>query len=145
MKFYISSDHGGFVLKEKIKAFLKEKNIETTDLGAYTDEKPSSYAKQGHLLAQKVLKEKNVFGIGICGTGLGISYALNRHKGIRAARSVTKEDAYLARLHNNANIIVFGGRQISIEQAKEMIETFMKTKYEGGRHQERIDAIDNDN
>ena len=142
MKFFISSDHGGFDLKEQIKSYLEEKGLDFEDLGVYTKEKPGSYAVQGHLLAKKVLGEKNVYGIGLCGTGLGISYALNRHNGIRAARVLSKEDAFLAKLHNNANIMVFGGRQMSIEKAKEIIDTFMETKYEGGRHQERIDAID---
>ncbi|TNK87435.1 ribose-5-phosphate isomerase, partial [Mycoplasmopsis pullorum] len=82
------------------------------------------------------------FGIGICGTGLGISYALNRHKHIRAARITSVEDAHLAKQHNNANVLVFGGRQVTFEQAKDMVDEYLKTQFEGGRHIARIEELD---
>ncbi len=141
IKFALASDHGGLSLKEDIITFLKAKNIEYIDLGPNTDDSVS-YAEYGHKLAEYILENKEYKGIGICGTGLGISYALNRHPGIRAARVRDIEDAELAKQHNDANVLVFGGRQTSIIEAMAMIEIFRDTKFEGGRHQDRIDGIE---
>ncbi|MFL1038133.1 RpiB/LacA/LacB family sugar-phosphate isomerase, partial [Mycoplasmopsis synoviae] len=91
-----------------------------------------------HDLAHYMLENKCDFGIGICATGLGISYALNRHNHIRAARVTSNEDAHLAKLHNDANVLVFGARQVSFDEAKEMIENYINTTFEGGRHLKRI-------
>ena len=142
-KFYLSSDHGGFELKEEIKNYLNSLGFETIDLGTNNQEESVTYSYYGKILAQNVLNHKDSLGIGVCGTGLGISYAVNRFKGIRGARITSVEDAHLAKEHNNANILLFGGRQINIEQAKQMINEFLKTNYEGGRHQSRIDELDN--
>lgn len=145
-KFYLSSDHAGFFLKEKIKKYLIEKQIEVVDLGPTTDKVSVSYAEYGKKLAINILndkeKDKNVYGIGVCGTGLGISYAVNRYKGIRGARITSKEDAHLAKQHNNSNVLLFGGRQISFRKAKKMIDEFLNTEYEKGRHQLRIEELD---
>lgn len=143
-KMYISSDHAGFEMKNQIIDYVKNKyQIEVQDLGPFNTESVS-YAEYGKLLAQSVVKDKaqDVFGIGLCGTGLGISYAVNRIKGIRGARVTSKEDAMLAKLHNNANILLFGARQESFEEIKAMIDTYITTEYEGGRHQARIDELD---
>ncbi|WP_029513157.1 RpiB/LacA/LacB family sugar-phosphate isomerase [Mycoplasmopsis primatum] len=140
----VASDHGGCDLKNDIKDYIKSIGYDVVDLGPADGSKSISYAEQGHKLANYLLNHKEVsFGIGLCGTGLGISYALNRHKGIRAARVVTVEDANLAKLHNNANVLVMGGRQVKLEEAKAMIDEYIKTDYEGGRHQSRIEEIDN--
>lgn len=141
IKFYVASDHGGYELKEDIKRYLNSINIEVVDLGT-DNEESTSYAKYGKKLAENVLKDTNSYGIGVCGTGLGISYAVNRFKGIRGARITSVEDAMLAKSHNNANILLFGGRQEKISKVKKMINTFIKTEYEGGRHQKRIDELD---
>ncbi|MCE6061412.1 RpiB/LacA/LacB family sugar-phosphate isomerase [Mycoplasmopsis agalactiae] len=142
-KVVLASDHGGCDLKNEIKNYVSNLGYETVDLGPEDSSKSISYAEQGHKLANYLLDNKDVsFGIGLCGTGLGISYALNRHSGIRAARVTSVEDANLAKLHNNANVLVIGGRQVNIEQAKAMIDEYINTEYEGGRHQARIDQID---
>ncbi|EFF41673.1 RpiB/LacA/LacB family sugar-phosphate isomerase [Mycoplasmopsis alligatoris] len=138
----LASDHAGFELKENIKNYLAKKGYETVDLGPDTDKVSVSYATQGKELANYVDEHKVDFGVGVCGTGLGISYALNRHKHIRAARVTSVEDAHLAKLHNDANVLCFGGRQIEKEKAFEMIDDYIATQYEGGRHQSRIDELD---
>ncbi|AIA29734.1 ribose 5-phosphate isomerase [Mycoplasmopsis californica] len=136
------SDHAAVDLKNKLVAYIEELGYQAVDLGPVDESQKVSYSLQGHKLA-KYVKENDVnFGIGLCGTGLGISYALNRHNGIRAARVASVEDAELAKLHNNANILVFGGRQVSFEQAKTMVDKYIATNYEGGRHQQRIDDIE---
>ncbi|ADE20033.1 RpiB/LacA/LacB family sugar-phosphate isomerase [Mycoplasma crocodyli] len=141
-KIALASDHAGFELKENIKNYLAKKGYETVDLGPDTDKVSISYASQGNKLADYVVDNDVDFGVAVCGTGLGISYALNRHKHIRAARVASVEDAHLAKLHNDANVLCFGGRQIEKEKAFEMIDDYINTKYEGGRHQTRIDELD---
>ena len=137
-----SSDHGGYELKEILKKFVSSKGFELVDLGPNNGTESVSYAAYGNKLAEYVLDNKDVVGIGICGTGLGISYALNRHKGIRAARVVDVNDAYLAKLHNNANVLALGGRFIEPNIAEEIFTKFMETKFEGGRHNIRIEELD---
>ncbi len=141
-KFYLSSDHAGYDLKSKIKDYLSDKGFEVIDLGTDNGTKSVSYADYGKLLAQNVVSDKNSYGIGVCGTGLGISYAVNRFKGIRGARVTSKEDAILAKQHNNANVLLFGGRQMKIHKVKKIIDAFLNAQYEGGRHQQRIDDLD---
>ncbi|MFV8401080.1 RpiB/LacA/LacB family sugar-phosphate isomerase [Mycoplasma sp. 005V] len=138
----LASDHAGFKLKDELATYLKEKGFDVVDLGPSTDANSVSYALMGKELANYVDEAKPTFGIGVCGTGLGISYALNRHKHIRAARVTSVEDAHLAKQHNNANVLVFGGRQVTFEEAKAMVDEYLKTEYEGGRHQIRIDQLD---
>lgn len=141
-KIYLSSDHAGFDLKDQIKKYLLENNFDVVDLGTNNNKDSVSYAKYGKILANNVLNDKGSYGIGVCGTGLGISYSVNRFKGIRGARITSVEDAHLARLHNNANVLLFGGRQEKIEDVIKMINEFFSSKYEGGRHQSRIDELD---
>lgn len=138
----LASDHAGFKLKQELQEYVRTLGYDTVDLGPSTDANPVSYADAGKELAEYMTSRKPDFGIGVCGTGLGISYALNRHKGVRAARITTPEDAHLAKQHNDANVIVFGGRQVSFEQAKEMVDEYIKTQFEGGRHIARIKELD---
>ncbi|WP_036452947.1 RpiB/LacA/LacB family sugar-phosphate isomerase [Mycoplasma buteonis] len=138
----LASDHAGYKLKKELCDYVRSLGYDTVDLGPDTDEKSVSYAEQGKELAEYIDSRHPDFGIGVCGTGLGISYALNRHKRIRAARVTTVEDAHLAKQHNNANVLVFGGRQVKLEDAKKMVDEYIKTEYEGGRHQVRIDQLD---
>lgn len=140
MKFILASDHGGYNLKKQIKEYLELKKFDVDDLGCNGES--SSYAEYGKKLAEKVIKKKNSLGIGVCGTGLGISFAVNRVKGIRGARITSIEDAKLAKIHNNANILLFGGRQESIVEVIKMIDTFIENTFEGGRHIERINELD---
>lgn len=141
-RIYLSSDHAGFDLKDKIKSYLNENDYEVIDLGTNSSNDSVSYANYGKKLAQEVLKDKGSYGIGVCGTGLGISYSVNRFKGIRGARVTSVEDSRLAKQHNDANVLLFGGRQTTIEDAQKMIDEFFKAEYEGGRHQKRIDELD---
>lgn len=138
MKIAIGSDHAGYKLKE----FLKEKmeNIEFIDLGTKSEES-CDYPDFAHPVAEKVEKKEVDFGILICGSGNGISMAANKHKGIRAALSWKKEIAELARQHNNANIVSLPARYIKEEEALEIVNTFLKTPFEGGRHQRRVEKI----
>ena len=141
-KIYLSSDHAGYDLKDSIKKYLEKNNYQVIDLGTNNNKDSVSYSEYGKKLAKSVLNDKGSYGIGVCGTGLGISYSVNRFKGIRGARVTSIEDSRLAKEHNNANILLFGGRQISSNEAEKMIDEFFKTKYEGGRHQKRIDELD---
>ena len=142
-KIVFSSDHGGFILKEQLIKYVQSKGFETIDLGTKNGEDSVSYALYGKKLAVKLKEDlENQIGIGICGTGLGISYALNRHTKIRAARVTDTNDAMLAKQHNNANVLVFGGRFTKFSDAKDMFDTFMETEFEGGRHILRIDELD---
>ncbi|TNK82994.1 ribose-5-phosphate isomerase [Mycoplasmopsis pullorum] len=141
-KVAFASDHAGFKLKQELENYLKNLGYEIVDLGPNTDSNSVSYALQGNKLADYINQNNPEFGIGICGTGLGISYALNRHKHIRAARITSVEDAHLAKQHNNANVLVFGGRQVTFEQAKDMVDEYLRTQFEGGRHIARIEELD---
>jgi len=138
---YLSSDHAGYPLKESLKSFLTEREISFEDLGTNSEESVD-YPDFGHALAEKVLENPENQGVGICGTGLGISMALNRHAGIRAARCMSEEDAQLARQHNNANVLVLAGRQTSEAEAAKILEKFLATDFEGARHEERVKKID---
>ncbi|CAC13785.1 RIBOSE-5-PHOSPHATE ISOMERASE [Mycoplasmopsis pulmonis] len=142
-KIAIASDHAGYSLKESIKKHYKDQNYEVIDLGTNSEES-TSYSEYGHKLAEYMQNKDNKvdFGIGICGTGLGISYALNRHEGIIAARVTSEEDAYLAKAHNNANVLALGSRQISLEKAVKIIDKYQQSSFEGGRHIPRIEGIE---
>ena len=139
MKIAIASDHGGFELKERLKQHYANKNL--TDLGTYSTESVD-YPDIADKMAQEILAQKANLGILICGTGIGISIAANRHKGIRAALIYSVEVARLAKQHNNANVIVFGGRTMKFEDVVAEIDAFLAAEYEGGRHQRRLDKMD---
>ncbi|WP_022670673.1 ribose 5-phosphate isomerase B [Hippea alviniae] len=136
---FIGSDHGGFELKEKIKVFLREKGVEFEDLGTFSEES-CDYPDIAESVAQKVAQTDSK-GILICGTGIGMSIAANKVKGIRCALCHDAYTAEYARKHNNANIIAFGGRTTGVEIAKQMVEIFLREEFEGGRHKRRIDKI----
>jgi len=141
MKLVISSDHGGFELKKYIIDYIRQtRKIEVDDLGCYTDASVD-YPEFGYLVAKKVAAGAADFGIIICGSGIGISIAANKIKGARAALCHCEEYARLARLHNDANILALGGRFLTTEQATKIVDTFLDTKFEGGRHQRRVDAL----
>ena len=140
MKISIGNDHAGPDYKKAIVEMLKAKGHEVTNYG--TDSVDSvDYPDFGHPVATDVENGKAQFGIVICGSGNGINMTVNKHQGIRAALCWTKEIAGLARQHNDANIISIPARYTSINQAVEMVEMFLNTDFEGGRHQNRVDKI----
>ena len=140
MKISIGNDHAGPEYKKAIMEMLKAKGHEVTNYG--TDSADSvDYPDFGHPVATDVETGKAQLGIVICGSGNGINMTVNKHQGIRAALCWTKEIAALARQHNDANIISIPARYTSINQAVEMVETFLNTDFEGGRHQNRVDKI----
>lgn len=141
MKISIGNDHAGPDYKKAIVALLEAKGYEITNYGTDTAESVD-YADFGHLVAMDVAAKKADFGIVICGSGNGISMTVNKHNGIRAALCWTKEISALARQHNDANIISIPARYTSIPQAVDMVETFLNTAFEGGRHTTRINKID---
>ncbi len=136
----IGSDHGGFELKEAVKKYLDEKNIEYTDVGCY-DKNSVDYPDIAKKACEKVVDGSCERGILICGTGIGISMAANKVKGIRAALCHSEYDAKMTRAHNNSNVLCMGGRTTGIEIALAMVECFLNGEFEGGRHQNRIDKI----
>ena len=139
-KIFISSDHAGFELKEDIKTFLKKKKYSFIDLGPDNDNRVD-YPDYAHSVAKKVKINKNYRGILICGSGMGMNIAANRHKNIRAAQCYNVKSTKLSRLHNDANIITLGSRLLSKKNALNCVSIFLKTKFEGGRHSKRIKKI----
>jgi ribose 5-phosphate isomerase B len=140
MKISIGNDHAGPEYKKAIIEMLKANGYEVTNYG--TDSADSvDYPDFAHPVALDVETKKADFGIIICGSGNGIAMSANKHQGIRAALCWMKEIAVLARQHNNANIISIPARFTSIPQAVEMVQTFLNTDFEGGRHQNRVDKI----
>ena len=139
-KIFISSDHAGFELKEDIKTFLKKKKYSFIDLGPDNDNRVD-YPDYAHSVAKKVKINKNYIGILVCGSGMGMNIAANRHKNIRAAQCYNVKSTKLSRLHNDANIITLGSRLLSKKNALNCVSIFLKTKFEGGRHSKRIKKI----
>ena len=139
-KIFISSDHAGYKLKEDIKLFLKKKKYRFIDLGPNNDDRVD-YPDYAHLVAKKVKINKTNRGILVCGSGMGMNIAANRHKNIRAAQCYNEKSTKLSRLHNDANIITLGSRLLSKKNALNCISVFLKTKFEGGRHSKRIKKI----
>lgn len=140
MKIALGADHGGFCLKEAIIKYLDEKNIEYVDFGCYS-EASVDYAVYAKKVADGVAGGEFDKGILCCGTGIGISIAANKVKGIRAAVVTNEFCAEMTRKHNDANILAMGGRVISPEQAVKFTDIFLNTEFEGGRHERRIAQI----
>jgi len=139
-KIFISSDHAGYKLKEQIKLHLSKKKISFKDMGPYNDDRVD-YPDYAHKLAKKVKTNKNNFGILVCGSGMGMNIAANRHKNIRAAQCFNLKSTKLSRLHNDANIITLGSRLTKKNTAFRCIDIFVNTKFEGGRHNKRVRKI----
>lgn len=137
----IAADHGGFELKEQLKKYLESKKYNIIDCGAKTLEPKDNYPDYAHKLCGFIKLNKAKKGILICGTGIGMSMAANRHKNIRAALCQDIKMAKLAREHNDANVLVLGGRVINEKKAKEILDVFLKTKFKSGRHKARRDSI----
>lgn len=143
MKIYnisIASDHAGLVLKQEIIAYLSQMGHKVMDLGPY-DEASVDYPDYANLLCENIIEQTSQFGILICRTGIGMSIAANRHSGIRAALCTKIEMAELARLHNDANVIVLGCGIIDNKANIGFVDRFLTTSFEGGRHIRRLAKI----
>ena len=136
----LGCDHGGFELKQEIKKYLEGQGIQYVDYGCDSTE-AVDYPVYAKKVARAIQNGECEKGILICGTGLGISLAANKVKGIRAAVCSEPFTAKMARAHNNCNILAFGARVVGAELAKMMVETWLDTEFEGGRHQRRVDMI----
>lgn len=136
-KIAIAADHGGYELKEKIKIHLKERQIEFTDFGTCSTTSVN-YPDYAHLVCEAVTGSEFNLGILVCGTGVGMSIAANKHKGIRAACCADTYSARLTRQHNDANVLCLGGRVIGDALAQDIVDQFLDHSFEGGRHTDRI-------
>ena len=139
-KIFISSDHAGYKLKEEIKSLLSKKKISFLDIGPHNDNRVD-YPDFAHKVARRVKANKNNIGILVCGSGMGMNIAANRHKNIRAAQCFNLKSTKLSRLHNDANIITLGSRLLKKKVVMQLIIVFLITKFEGGRHKKRINKI----
>jgi ribose 5-phosphate isomerase B len=137
----MACDHGGFELKETLKKTLADSDIEILDLGVNSPDSVD-YPDKAHALADAILQGKADKGILVCGTGIGISMAANRHKGIRAALCTDPFMARMSREHNDANVLCLGGRVIGPALAEEIVRSFLDSQFEGGRHANRIKKIE---
>ncbi len=141
MKISVGADHAGFELKEHIKKYLEKKGYEIIDEGTNSLESVD-YPDFGKAVGQRVANKEAEYGVVVCGSGIGISIAANKVNGIRCARVDEPLSARLSRLHNDANVIALGGRLIGPTMAEEVIEEFLNTEFEGGRHSNRICKLD---
>ena len=139
-KVVLASDHAGFKLKESIKKFLVKKRKKILDLGTKNMESVD-YPDFAHLLSKKMKKKNNQMGILICGSGIGMDMASNKHKNIRAALCYNIKSTKLSRLHNNANVMAIGARLTKKNLALKCVSAFMLTPFEGGRHNKRVKKI----
>ena len=140
MRIALAADHAGYLLKDELAEWLREAGHEVTDLG--TDGPESvDYPQFGELLANEVAAGRSERGIAICGSGVGISIAVNRNPACRCARVDEPLSAALSREHNDANVIAFGARLIGSDMAKDIVLAFLNTQFAGGRHQRRVDQL----
>ena len=140
MKIGLACDHAGFNYKEQLKDYLSSKGTEFSDYGCYSLESVD-YPDFAHQLAESIEKNVNDLGIQFCGTGNGINMSANKHQGIRAALCWNSHIAEQARLHNNANILTMPARHLKWEEVTSIVDTFLSTKFEGGRHERRVNKI----
>lgn len=140
MKIALGSDHAGYILKEALKKHLDDKGIEFKDYGTFKMDS-CDYPEYAYKVGQAITTEDADLGILICGTGIGMSITANKIKGVRAALANNIEAAQMSRLHNDANVLCLGGRVLDEDAAIEIVETWLNTSFEGGRHQNRINLI----
>jgi len=140
VKIVIGADHAGYVIKNHIKEELNSKDISFTDIGTFKEESVD-YPEYAYKVANSIINKEADMGILICGTGIGMSIAANKLKGIMAAVVQNKQSATLSRSHNNSNVLCLGARINSKEEILEFVETWINTSHEGGKHQKRIELI----
>lgn len=136
----MGSDHAGFQLKESLKKRLEEEGHEVVDVGADSEES-TDYPPYAAEASRMVARAEADRGVLVCGSGVGVSIVANKVKGVRAVNAHDPEEAEMSRRHNDANVLTLAGRRLSVEQATPIVETFLTTDFEGGRHQRRVDAI----
>lgn len=141
MKIALGCDHGGYELKETVKKHLEEKGYEILDLGCHSTQSVN-YPVYGKAVGNAVVNKEADYGIVICGTGIGISIAANKVKGVRAALCMNTTMARLTREHNNANVLAMGARLLGDVLALEIVDTFLNTEFQGGRHIERVAMLE---
>ena len=141
MKIAVASDHGGFKLKEEVKAHLLERGLEVLDLGTHNEDSVD-YPAYGKACGEVVVSGQADVGIVVCGTGIGISIAANKVKGVRCGLCTSVEMATLTKQHNNANVLALGGRTTETGLAMQIVDAWLDTEFEGGRHQRRVDMLD---
>lgn len=139
-KIIIGSDHGGFELKKDVIAHLEKRGVEVIDVGTYSTES-CNYPDYARALCKRIQLGEFERGILICGTGIGISIAANKHNGIRAACCSDTFSARMTRMHNDANVLCFGGRVVGAGLACDMVDLFIDTEFEGGRHINRVNML----
>lgn len=140
-KIAVASDHAGFDLKEKIKNLLKEQSIEFVDYGT-TSKDSCDYPDYARKAAESIAKGETLCGIICCGSGVGVSVVANKIRGIRAALVHEPEVAALCRQHNNANVLCLAGRSMKDDELKPVVQAFLDSEFEGGRHARRVDKIE---
>lgn len=140
MQIVIAADHGGFALKKEVARYLQNKQIEILDVGCFGEESVD-YPDFAQDAVNKIVSGSCELGILICGTGIGMSIAANRHPAIRAANCYDEHSAKMSREHNNANVLCLGARVLTRETALDIIRVWLESKFEGGRHQRRIDKF----
>lgn len=140
MRVALGSDHGGYELKEAVRKHLEAQGLEVQDLGTHSTDSVD-YPEYGFAVGNAIIKGEADLGIAVCGTGLGISMAANKIKGIRAALCTETFSARMAREHNNANVLALGGRVVGVGLALDIVDIFLKTEFAGGRHSRRVDKI----
>lgn len=140
MKIGLACDHAGFEYKEELKKYLENKNIEVADYGCFSLESVD-YPDFAHKLSESIETKKNDLGIQFCGTGNGINMSANKHQGIRAALCWNTHIAEQSRLHNNANVLTMPARHLEWSEIVEIVEVFLSTNFEGGRHERRVNKI----
>jgi len=140
MKIALGADHKGYTYKELIKSILRKKGYDISDHGCFSEES-TDYPDYAQAVASEVVSQVADFGVLICWTGAGMTIAANKIKGVRAALALTPEMAELMRSHNNANILTLAAKYTPMESLGEIIDTFLKTEFDGGRHQRRLDKI----
>ena len=141
MKISIGADHAGFSVKEKIREYLESKGYTTLDKGAYSEESVD-YPEFGHAVGNSVQSGESTKGIVVCGSGIGVSMAANKVEGIRAALCTTPEHAQMSRLHNDANVLAIGARMTDYNVIIEIVDTWLNSEFEGGRHSRRVNKIE---
>jgi len=140
MKMLIASDHAGFRLKEKLKAYLEKKHIQIKDLGTYSEER-CNYPELASYLAEDISRGIHKQGILICKSGIGNSIVANRYAGVRAALSYSVKAAKFSREHNDSNVLVLGAAFVNEKTAKKIVHVWMETKFLGGRHRKRLNQL----
>ena len=140
LRIVVGGDHAGFALKEKVRDYLASKGYEVEDAGPASTE-PVDYPDSAEKVAERVADKRADFGVLMCGTGLGVAIAANKVPGIRAATCNDTLSAYFARAHNDANVLTMGGRLIDEATAQKVLDTWLSTPFEGGRHQRRVEKI----